>query len=88
MQGKVRMLEITIYGLVGLAAMLVIAFYFAYADEFSPAREKPSFALINNPHLSDTQIIGSSPPTSPANIEHKKMGQARVRSARPTEFQV
>jgi len=55
---KVRMLELTIYGLVGLAAMLVIAFYFAYADEFSSAREKSSFDLINNPQLSDTQMIG------------------------------
>ena len=44
---KVRMLELAIYGLVGLAAMLVIAFYFAYADEFSSAREKSLFDLIN-----------------------------------------
>jgi hypothetical protein len=62
---KVRMLELTIYGLVGLAAMLVIAFYFAYADEFSSAREKSSFDLINNPQLSDTQMIGSGPKSSP-----------------------
>jgi hypothetical protein len=32
-QGKANMLELTMYGLVGLAAMLVIAFYFAYRDE-------------------------------------------------------
>ena len=57
MQGKVRMLELTIYGLMGLAAMLVIAFYFAYGDEFPPAREKPSFDLINNAHLNDSQMI-------------------------------
>jgi hypothetical protein len=44
---KVRMLELAIYGLVGLAAMLVVAFYFAYADEFSSAREKSLFDLIN-----------------------------------------
>jgi uncharacterized membrane protein YuzA (DUF378 family) len=48
MYGKARMLELTIYGLMGLAAMLVIAFYFAYDDEFSPARENSSFDLINN----------------------------------------
>jgi len=62
------MLELTIYGSVGLAAMLVMAFYFAYPDEFSPAREKSSFDLINNPHSSDTQMIGigtSSPKSSP-----------------------
>jgi hypothetical protein len=62
------MLELTIYGLGGLAAMLIIAFYFAYADEFSSAREKSSFDLINNPQLSDTQMIGigtSSQKSSP-----------------------
>ena len=60
--------ELTMYGLVGLAAMLVIAFCFAYADEFSSAREKSSFDLINNPHLSDAQMIvrkTSSPKSSP-----------------------
>ena len=57
MQGKVRMLELTIYGLVGLAAMLIVAFCFAYADEFSPAREKSSFDLINNANLNDCQRI-------------------------------
>jgi hypothetical protein len=51
------MLDLTICGLVGLAATLVIAFCFAYADEFSPARERPSFDLINNLHLNDSQII-------------------------------
>jgi hypothetical protein len=69
MQGKVRMLELTIYGLVGLAAMLVIAFYFAYADEFSPAREESSFDLIDNPHLSDTQMIGIGT-SSPKSLPH------------------
>ena len=67
---KVRMLELAIYGLVGLAAMLVVAFYFAYADEFSSAREKSSFDLINNPRLSDTQMIrsGTSSPKSSLHI--------------------
>jgi hypothetical protein len=62
------MLESTVYGLVGLVAMLVIAFYFAYADEFSPAREKSSLDLINNSQLSDTQMIASAtsfPKSSP-----------------------
>jgi hypothetical protein len=57
MQGKVRMLELTMYGLMGLAAMLVIAFGFAYADEFSPAREQSSFELINIAHMNDSPII-------------------------------
>jgi hypothetical protein len=33
------MLELTMYGLVGLAAMLVIAFYFACCDELPPVRD-------------------------------------------------
>jgi hypothetical protein len=33
------MLELTMCGLVGLAAMLVIAFYFACCDELPPVRE-------------------------------------------------
>jgi hypothetical protein len=63
------MLELTIYGLVGLAAMLVIAFYFAYADEFSSTREKSSFDLINNPYSNDAQMmeIGKTPPNAMAN---------------------
>jgi len=51
------MLELTIYGLIGLAAMLVIAFFCAYGDEFSPARETSSFDVINNAHLNDSQMI-------------------------------
>ena len=35
------MLELTIYGLIGLAAMLVTAFLSAFGDEFAPAREHP-----------------------------------------------
>jgi hypothetical protein len=68
-RGKVRTLELTIYGLVGLAATLVIAFYFACADEFSSAQEKCSFDLINNPPLSDTQMIGSGT-NSPKSSSH------------------
>ena len=64
------MLELTIYGLVGLAAMLVIAFYFAYADEFSSAEEKSSFDLISNAHSNDSQMmeIGTSPRKSSPHI--------------------
>jgi hypothetical protein len=66
--------------------MLVISFYFAYADEFSSTRQKPSFDLINNPQLSDTQMIGSGNPRR--TYKHRKIGQARVRSACPAAFQV
>jgi hypothetical protein len=51
------MLELIIYGLMGLVAMLFIAVWFAYADEFSPAPGKSSFDLINNPQLNDSQIL-------------------------------
>jgi len=51
------MLELTMYGLMGLAAMLVLAFYFAYRDDFPRARETSSFDLTNNAHLNDSQMI-------------------------------
>jgi hypothetical protein len=51
------MLELTIYGLAGLAAMLVVAFFFAYADDFAPAREKPSFGRRKNRYLNDSRMI-------------------------------
>jgi hypothetical protein len=63
---KGRMLELAIYGLVGLATMLVIAFYFAYGDEFSAARERSSFDPIDKPYLNVTPMIeiGTSFPKS------------------------
>src|SRR5438445_10078120 len=57
MQGKARMVELTIYGLMGLAAMLVIAFYFAYGSECTPGQETSSFDLINNAPLNDSRMI-------------------------------
>jgi hypothetical protein len=51
------MLELTCYGLMGLAAMLVIALCLTYVDVFQPARGKSLFDLINNPHLNDSQMI-------------------------------
>jgi len=45
MRGKVTMLELTMCGLVGLAAMLVVAFYFACCDEFPLFRKKSSHDL-------------------------------------------
>jgi hypothetical protein len=37
--------------------MLVTAFYFTYADEFSPAQEQSSFDPNNNAHLNDSPAI-------------------------------
>jgi len=51
------MLELAIYGLIGLAAMLSIAGWFAYADEFTSLREKFSFNRIKNAHVNDFQMI-------------------------------
>jgi|ERR1700682_2777166 hypothetical protein len=51
------MLDLTMYGLMGLAAMLVLAFYFAYRDDFPRARETSSFDLTHNAHLNDSQVI-------------------------------
>jgi hypothetical protein len=51
------MLELAIYGLMGLAAMLFIAGWFAFADEFSAPREKSSVNRIKNAHWNDPQMI-------------------------------
>ena len=65
---KVRameILELIAYGLAGLAAMLVIAFCFAYGDELSSAREKSSFDPVNrNAASSDSRMI-STPTGNP-----------------------
>jgi len=75
------MLELTCYGLTGLAAVLVIALCLTYIDEFQPARGKSSFDPINNAHLNDSQMIetgtenprfrgtvGKQPETAPASL--------------------
>jgi hypothetical protein len=49
--------ELIMYGLMGLAATLVIAFCFAFVDEFSPVRNKSSLHLINNAHLDGSEMI-------------------------------
>ena len=51
------MLELIIYGLMWLAAMLLVAFWFAYSDEFSSPQEKGSFDLINDAPSNDSQMI-------------------------------
>jgi hypothetical protein len=51
------MLELAIYGLMGLPAMVFIAGWFAYADEFSSPREKSSFNRIKDGRLNDSQMI-------------------------------
>jgi len=57
MYNKVRMLELTVYGLVGLAAILVVAFILRYDDEFPSAGETFQFNLINNADLNDSKSI-------------------------------
>jgi hypothetical protein len=51
------MLELTIYGLIWLAAMLLIAFWFAYADEFASPQGKSSFDRVNHAPSNDSQIL-------------------------------
>jgi hypothetical protein len=48
------MLELTAYGLVGLAAMLIIAFYFAYGDEVPSARETFLVDLVTRAQMIET----------------------------------
>jgi hypothetical protein len=62
MQRKVRMLELTIYGLTRQAAMLPLAGLFAYADEFSSPREEFSFSQIKDARLNDPQMIETETP--------------------------
>jgi hypothetical protein len=57
---KGRMLELAIYGLVGLATILVVTFYFAYDDEFSAAREQSSFDPIDKANLNVTSFLVGS----------------------------
>ena len=57
MQEEVTMLELTIYGLIGLSAMLVVAFCFAYADEYSVVRQKSSLCPVSNTHLGGSSMI-------------------------------
>jgi hypothetical protein len=49
--------ELMSYGLIGLTAMLVIAFCFAYGDELLRTREKSSYDRINNAHRNDSPMI-------------------------------
>jgi len=44
------MLELVSYGLTGLAAVVVIAFCFAYSETFSPGQEKRSIDRMNEAH--------------------------------------
>jgi hypothetical protein len=60
-QGKPNMLELTMYGLVGLTVMLVVAFFCAFGDEFSPVREKSAVDLISNAQLHGSQMIELRP---------------------------
>jgi 2'-5' RNA ligase len=45
------------YGLTGLTAMLVIAFCFAYGDELRRTREKSSYRLVNNAHVTVARTL-------------------------------
>jgi hypothetical protein len=44
------MLELMSYGLIGLAAVVVIAFCFAYGEEFPPPLEKHLIGTKDNAH--------------------------------------
>jgi hypothetical protein len=57
--------ESTIYGLAGLAAMLLIAFYFAHPDKSSPAAGESSSTRINDAHRYDSHRIETRPRNPP-----------------------
>jgi hypothetical protein len=82
------MLELTIYGLGGLAAMLVVAFYFACGDDFAPAREKSSLGPRKNAYFHDCRMIE----TGTGNLQfHRTVGKqkestpAYLRTTSPVE---
>jgi hypothetical protein len=65
--------ESTIYGLAGLAAMLLIAFYFAHPDKSSPAAGESSSTRINDAHRYDSHRIETRPrnPPFPGDVGHR-----------------
>jgi len=56
------MLELTAYGLFGVAAMLVAAFYFAYANEVATVRTDPSLRLVDEVTMTISRIIRTGTP--------------------------
>jgi hypothetical protein len=54
------MLGLISYGLTGLAAIVVIAFCFAYSEAFSPGQEKRSFDRMNEAHWPLSRRSGES----------------------------
>jgi hypothetical protein len=49
------MLDLIIYGLIGVAAVLVISFCLAFGDELSPVARTFSVEPVNNAHVNDIQ---------------------------------
>ena len=64
------MLELTIYGLMGLAAVLVIAFFFAFGDEFPAVRETVLVRSISDAHLYDWGTVAKQQETACKAPEH------------------
>jgi len=56
------MLELTAYGLFGLAAMPVVAFYFAYGDESASVRTALSLGLLNEVQVINSRITRTRTP--------------------------
>lgn len=82
------MIEVTTYGFVGLIAMLVIAFYFAYSDDFSPARKKSSFDLIDHARSKTSQMSVTrkrNPPIRGAAGKQRKAAPASLQTISPVE---
>ena len=75
-----RMLELTMFGLTGLAAMLVIVFCFTCADDFAPAREKSSFDLVNNAPLNNSQMMETR------NLRFQETAVKRQENAAPASW--
>jgi hypothetical protein len=66
--------ELMSYGLTGLTAMLVTAFYFACGDELPRTRKKSSYDRINNADRNDPPMIetGARSLLSPGEVDKQQ----------------
>jgi hypothetical protein len=78
------MVELASYALIGLTAVLVLAFCFACGIEFPSIREKSSYGLINKAQINDSSMIETRV-TSPRFRSARQVSRARfvVDNTRP-----
>jgi hypothetical protein len=69
------MLELTAYELFGLAAMLVVAFYFGYGDDSATLRTHLSLGILNEAQVINSRITRTrTPPNREAICKQEETG--------------